>query len=54
MTASLRILFERFGLQWTFNDYTFSGQGASDIIPLIIRTGELSPWVQKNSTHKKL
>jgi hypothetical protein len=26
LSASLRVLFERFSLQWTFNHYTFSSQ----------------------------
>lgn len=54
LTASLRALFERFGLQWSFHDYTFSSQGPGDIIPLIVRSGDLSPWIQKNSTFHKL
>ena len=36
-SASLRVLFERFGLQWSFNDYTFSSQGPGDMIPLLVR-----------------
>ena len=54
LTASLRALFERFGLQWSFHDYTFSSQGPADIIPLIVKSGGLSPWLQKNSTHHRL
>lgn len=54
LTASLRILFERFWLQWTFKNYTYSSHGPSDIIPLITRTGDLSPWVQKSSHHHRL
>lgn len=54
LSASLRVLFERFNLQWTFNHYTFSSQWPGDVIPLIVKTGDLSPWIQKKSTHVKL
>jgi hypothetical protein len=54
LMSSLRVIFERFELQWTFNHYTFSGQWPSDIIPLIVQQGDLAPWIQKNSSHHKL
>lgn len=54
LTASLRVLFERFGLQWSFGHYSFSSQWPSDIIPAIVWSGDLSPWIQKNSTYQRL
>jgi hypothetical protein len=54
LAVSLRILFERFGLQWTFNQYTFSWQGPCEILSPIVSAGELDPWIQKNSIHRKL
>ncbi len=54
LSSSLRILFERFGLQWSFHEYTFSSQWPSDVIGHIVKKWTLTPWLQKNATGRQL
>jgi len=53
LSASLRVLFERFWLQWSFTDYSVSSVWPAQIIHTIVKAGELSPWIQKNSSHER-
>ena len=54
LSASVIALFEKFGLQWSFHEITVSSQWPADIFGEIIKSGWLSPWVQKNAVMKRI
>lgn len=54
LEASLRVLFEKFDLQWSFSDVSVSGQGPISFLSVLIKKGLLGPWIQKNATVKKI
>lgn len=54
LAASLRVLFERFDFQWSFTQYSASSQWPIWIIDDIVLSGQLSPWIQKNSTMRRI
>jgi hypothetical protein len=54
LAANLRVLFERFDLQWSFTEYSLSSQWPANIIPDIVKNGYLSPWIQKNATMRRI
>lgn len=54
LAANLRVLFERFDLQWSFTEFTVSSQWPACIIKDIVYSGALSPWIQKNATMKRI
>lgn len=53
LSASLRVLFERFWLQWSFTEYSISSAGPAQIIDSIVKTGGLSPWIQKHASYER-
>jgi hypothetical protein len=53
LAQSFRILFDRFGLHWSFSEYSISSAGPGKIIPDIVRSGALLPWIQKNALCQK-
>ena len=50
LVANLRVLFERFDLQWSFTQYSLSSQWPAHLIPVLVKQGSLSPWIQKNAS----
>jgi hypothetical protein len=54
LAANLRALFERFGLQWSFTEYTLSSQWPCAIISEIVQRWDVSPWIQKNATMSRI
>lgn len=54
LTANLRVLFERFDLQWSFTEFSVSSQWPVWIIGDIVASGSLSPWIQKNATMRRI
>jgi len=54
MESSLQVLFERFGLHWSFSHVSLSSQGPLHLVQTMIRAGRLSPWIQKNATFSRL
>ncbi len=49
LTASLLSLFERFGFQWSFQEYSVSSQWSPKILADVVSLWWLSPWIQKNA-----
>ncbi len=54
LEASLQVLFERFGLHWSFTHISLSTQWPVHLVQKLIRDSKLSPWVQKNATISRL
>lgn len=54
LAANLRVLFERFDLQWSFTDYTVSSQWPGHLIAEVVKKWSLSPWIQENATMRQI
>ncbi len=54
LASSLRVLFERFDLQWSFTEYSLSSQWPGVIIHDLVKQWVLSPWIQKNATMRRI
>jgi hypothetical protein len=54
LEASLQVLFERFGLHWSFSHMSLSSQGPLHLVHDLVRESKLSPWIQKNATFSRL
>jgi hypothetical protein len=54
LEASLQVLFERFGLHWSFSHMSLSSQGPLHLVQDLVRESKLSPWIQKNATFSRL
>lgn len=53
LTISIRAIFERFDLQWSFSEISLSSQWPLQLIQSIISDGDLTPWIQKNATIRR-
>lgn len=54
IVANLLAMFEKFGLHWSFNEYTVSGSWPISIMKDIVHDGLLSPWIQKNASSRHI